>query len=204
MPPDTPASRRLRSRSATHTSRTRTAQPRCTICTMTTSSRATERHGRRFQPEYRARRATTGRSATCATAHASGSACPALPARAPQDRQPCSRQLRTFTPSMAMYKHTARRGCSRVATGDCVPCQISRPVASQSGPFACPCQPSGPKCPALPRVSPATTLWTRMPQVRGSLSETSSRPCDRAGSSGTSPLEHRPGPTSDRNRCLDR
>lgn len=43
-----------------------------------------------------------------------------------------------------------------------------------------------------------------MPQVRGSLSETSSRPCDRAGSSGTSPLEHRPGPISDRNRCLDR
>ncbi len=26
------------------------------------------------------------------------------------------------------------------------PCQISRPVANQSGPFACPCQPSGPNC----------------------------------------------------------
>jgi hypothetical protein len=36
-----------------------------------------------------------------------------------------------------------------------VPCQISRPVASQSGPFACPCQRSGPKRSQLARQQPA-------------------------------------------------
>ena len=41
------------------------------------------------------------------------------------------------------------------------------------------------KRPALATISSATALCTSMPSVRGPLSETSSRSCDRAGSSGT-------------------
>ena len=48
-----------------------------------------------------------------------------------------------------------------------VPRQISRPVASQSGPFACPCQPSGPLASGTgTAVSPVTTLCGSMPSVR--------------------------------------
>jgi len=44
-----------------------------------------------------------------------------------------------------------------------VRCQISRPVASQSGPFACPCQPSGPKRPSWRVNKPVRPSWQSAP-----------------------------------------
>ena len=109
VPPDTPAFCRLPSRSNPCLPHPNSGSPGCTIWTMTTSSGATERPGRRLHPESTERAGRfTGR---LATAHASGSACPALPRLCPVrvslGQQLCSRQLRTFTPSAAMYKYTA-------------------------------------------------------------------------------------------------
>jgi hypothetical protein len=74
VPPDTPTSRRLRSRSATHASRTRITQPRVHGLT-TTSVAQPNITADGLRPEHHRRRAITGRPAT-RTTHASGSAVP--------------------------------------------------------------------------------------------------------------------------------
>ena len=104
------------------------------------------------------------------------------PSRPPgRRRATCGNSGRSYQ-ARALHKHTARPPAYQAVAGIAVPRQISRPVASQSGPFACPCRPSGPQqqqqpsalaqLSARPIRSAAACRWY------GYLSDTSSPLCD--------------------------
>ena len=88
-----------------------------------------------------------------------------------------------------------------------VPCPVpDKPACCQSiRPVRMPCHPSGPKRPALATaISPATMLYASMPSVRVPQRDPCHGHAIGPGQVARSPLEHRPGPTSDDNQCLDR